>query len=45
VDLEAAVEKIALNVNKLTEAWSKLGNLEDPTRLAEGQKKLGDYVR
>ena len=45
VDLEATVEKIALNVNKLTEAWSKLSDLEDPTRLAEGQKKLGDYVR
>ncbi len=45
VDLEATVEKIALNVNKLTEAWSKLGDVEDPARFIEGQKKLGDYVR
>jgi hypothetical protein len=44
-NLEEAVEKIAFNVNKLTEAWGKLGGLEDPLRLAEGQKKLGDYVR
>lgn len=45
VDLEATVEKLALNVNKLTEAWSKMSDLEDPKLLAEGQKKLGDYVR
>ena len=43
--VEMAVEKIAFNVKVLTEAWSKLSNLEDPTRLVEGQKKLGDYVR
>jgi hypothetical protein len=45
VSLEAAVEKIALSVNKLTEAWSEMRNIGDPLRLAEGQKKLGDYVR
>ena len=45
VSLEAAVEKIAFNVNKLTAAWSEMSNGEDPLRLAEGQKKLGDYVR
>jgi hypothetical protein len=44
-NLEEAVEKIAFNVNKLTEAWGKMGDVEDPKRLAEGQKKLGDYVR
>jgi hypothetical protein len=45
MDLEATVEKIAVNVKALTEAWGKMSDLEDPTRLAEGQKKLGDYVR
>jgi hypothetical protein len=45
VSLEAAVEKIAFNVNRLTEVLGKLGEVEDPLRLAEGQKKLGDYVR
>ena len=45
LDLEATVEKIAVNVKALTEAWGKMSDLEDPTRLAEGQKKLGDYVR
>ena len=44
-NLEAAVEKIAFNVNKLTEVLGKLGEVEDPLRLAEGQKKLGDYIR
>ncbi len=44
-NLESAVEKIAFNVNKLTEVLGKLGDVEDPKRLAEGQKKLGDYVR
>ena len=45
VSLEAAVEKIVFNVNRLTEVLGKLGEVEDPLRLAEGQKKLGDYVR
>ena len=45
VSLEAAVEKIAFSVKKLTEAWSEMGDVENPLRLAEGQKKLGDYVR
>ena len=45
VSLEAAVEKIAYNVNRLTEVLGKLGEVEDPLRLAQGQKKLGDYVR
>jgi hypothetical protein len=45
VSLEAAVEKIAFNMNRLTEVLGKLGEAEDPLRLAEGQKKLGDYVR
>jgi hypothetical protein len=44
VSLEAAVEKIAFSMNKLTEAWGKMSDVEDPLRLAEGQKKLGDYV-
>jgi hypothetical protein len=43
--IEAAVEKISFNVKALTEAWSKMSDMEDPLRLAEGQKKLGDYVR
>jgi hypothetical protein len=42
---EAAAEKIALNVSKLNETLEKLGDTQDPKRLAEGQKKLGDYVR
>jgi hypothetical protein len=45
VSLEAAVEKIAYNVNRLTEVLGKLGEVEDPLRLVQGQKKLGDYVR
>ncbi len=43
--VEVAVEKIAFNVNKLTEAWGEICDVEDPLRLDEGQKKLGDYVR
>jgi hypothetical protein len=43
--LEDVVEKIAFNVNRLTEAWGKMSDVEDPKRLADGQKKLGDYVR
>ena len=42
---EVTVEKIAFNVNKLTEVLGKLGEVEDPKRLAEDQKKLEDYVR
>lgn len=41
---EAAAEKIAFNVSQLNETLSKLGNMEEPKRLAEGQKKLGEYV-
>jgi hypothetical protein len=44
-NLEATVEKFAVNVNRLNDVLSKLGDVEDPKRLAEGQKKLGDYVR
>ncbi len=44
-DLEAAAEKIAANVNKLNEALGKLGDSEvDPTKVAEGQKRLGEYT-
>jgi hypothetical protein len=44
-NLEVTVEKIAFNVNKLTEVLGRLGEAEDSKRLAEGQKKLGDYIR
>jgi hypothetical protein len=44
--LEAAAEKIAVNVSRLNDALSKLSDADvDPRALAEGQKKLGDYVR
>jgi hypothetical protein len=43
--VEAAVEKIAFNVKLLTEVWGQMSDVEDPLRLVEGQKKLGDYVR
>jgi cell fate (sporulation/competence/biofilm development) regulator YlbF (YheA/YmcA/DUF963 family) len=44
-NLEATLEKFALNVNRLNDVLSKFGGVEDPLSLAEGQKKLGDYVR
>ena len=44
-NLESTVEKFALNVNRLTEVLSKLSDVDDPTRLSEGQRRLGDYVR
>jgi DNA-binding transcriptional ArsR family regulator len=43
--IESAVERLAYNVVKLTEALGGLSDLEDPKRLAEGQRRLGDYVR
>ena len=43
--LESAVEKMASNMNRLTEILSKLGTGEDPEKFILGQKKLGDYVR
>ena len=44
-NLEATLEKFALNVSRLNDVLGKLGEVEDPLRLAQGQKKLGDYVR
>jgi GTP1/Obg family GTP-binding protein len=44
-NLESTVEKFVLNVNKLNEVLSKFSDVDDPTRLAEGQRRLGDYVR
>jgi DNA-binding transcriptional ArsR family regulator len=43
--IESSVERLAYNVVKLTEALGGLSDLEDSKRLAEGQRKLGDYVR
>jgi DNA-binding transcriptional ArsR family regulator len=43
--IERDVERLAYNVVKLTEALGGLSDLEDPKRLAEGQRRLGDYVR
>jgi hypothetical protein len=42
---EAAAKTLAGSADKINEALSKLGTFADPERLAEGQKKLGDYVR
>jgi hypothetical protein len=43
--IERDMKALTYNVCKLTEALGFLGDLEDPKLLAEGQKKLGDYVR
>jgi hypothetical protein len=43
--IESTVERLAYNVVKLTEALGGLSDLEDSKRLAEGQRRLGDYVR
>jgi len=42
--MESTVERLAYNVNKLAEALGGLSDLEDPKRLVEGQKKLGEYT-
>jgi hypothetical protein len=42
---EAAAKTLAVSADKINEALSKLGDVEgDPKKLAEGQKKLGEYL-
>ena len=42
---EAAAVKLAVSADKINEALSRLGDVEvDSKRLAEGQKKLGEYT-
>ena len=44
-DIESTMGLLAQNINKLAEAMGGgLGDLEDPKRLAEGQRKLGEYT-
>ncbi len=42
--IECTMERLVNNLNKLAEAIGGVGGLEDPNRLAEGQKKLGEYT-
>ena len=48
-NIESKVDVLAFALDKLvvklSEALGQLGDVEDPKWLAEGQKKLGDYVR
>ena len=44
-DIESTMGLLAQNINKLAEAMGGgLGGIEDSKRLAEGQKKLGEYT-
>jgi hypothetical protein len=42
--IEFTMERLVSNLNKLSEALGGFGGLVDPKRLAEGQKKLGEYT-
>jgi hypothetical protein len=45
-EFSASAKLMSADVKELKEAMSKLGDVEaDPRRLAEGQKKLGEYTR
>jgi hypothetical protein len=39
--VEAAVEKIVVNVKTLTDVWSQMSDLEDPKRLVGGAEETG----
>ncbi len=46
-NIERQVESLTFNVNRLTEVLARLGSLEeglDPRSVAEGQRRLGEYV-
>ncbi len=43
-NIEDQLKVLTFNVNKVVEALGGLADLEDPQRLAEGQRKLAEYV-